>query len=52
MMDGAAGTMAAAGLTPEGVMDLIPVKPLAPMEPTVKEAYASTLGALHQKLKG
>jgi pyrroline-5-carboxylate reductase len=52
MMDGAAGTMAAAGLAPEGVMDLIPVKPLAAMEPTVKEAYASTLGALHKKLRG
>jgi hypothetical protein len=33
-------------------MDLIPVKPLTAMEPTVKEAYASTLGALHKKLKG
>ena len=52
MMDGATSTMAAAGLAPEGVMDLIPVKPLAAMEPTVKEAYASTLGALHKKLKG
>jgi len=52
MMDGAVGTMAAAGLAPEGVMDLIPVKPLAAMEPTVKEAYASTLGALHKKLRG
>lgn len=52
MMDGAASTIAGAGLTPEGVMDLIPVKPLASMEPTVKEAYASALGALHKKLKG
>ncbi len=52
MMDGAVATMAAAGLAPEGVMDLIPVKPLAAMEPTVKEAYASTLGALHKKLRG
>jgi pyrroline-5-carboxylate reductase len=52
MMDGAACTMAEAGLAPEGVMDLIPVKPLASMEPTVKEAYATMLGALHKKLKG
>jgi pyrroline-5-carboxylate reductase len=51
MMDGAASTMAGAGLAPEAVMDLIPVKPLASMEPTVKDAYASTLSALHQKLK-
>ena len=32
-------------------MDLIPVKPLAAIEETVKEAFASTLGALHVKLK-
>ena len=51
MLEGAAGTMAEAGMTPEGVMDLIPVKPLAPIEQTVKEAYSHTLGALHQKLK-
>ena len=51
MMNGAASTMTGAGLAPEGVMDLIPVKPLASMEPTVKDAYASTLSALHKKLK-
>jgi pyrroline-5-carboxylate reductase len=51
MMDGAASTMAGAGLAPEEVMDLIPVKPLASMEPTVKDAYTSTLSALHKKLK-
>ena len=44
--------MTGAGLTPEGVMDLIPVKPLAAMEPSVKEAYVTTLTALHKKLKG
>jgi pyrroline-5-carboxylate reductase len=51
MLGGAALTMAEAGLAPEGVMDLIPVKPLAPIEPTVREAYVNTLGALHKKLK-
>jgi pyrroline-5-carboxylate reductase len=51
MMDGAASTIAGSGLAAEGVMDLIPVKPLASMEPTVKAAYASTLSALHKKLK-
>lgn len=51
MLGGAARTMAEAGLAPDGVMDLIPVKPLAPIEPTVKEAYVNTLGALHRKLK-
>ncbi len=52
MVDGAAATILRAGLSPEGVMDLIPVKPLAPLEATVKESYASMLGALHAKLKG
>lgn len=52
MVSGTSGTMAASGLTPEGVMDLIPVKPLAALEPSVKEAYVTTLAALHKKLKG
>jgi len=47
-----ATTMVGAGLTPDGVMDLIPVKPLAPIEPTVRQAYRDTLAALHQKLSG
>jgi hypothetical protein len=34
------------------VMDLIPVKPLAALEPSVKEAYVNTLSALHKKLHG
>jgi pyrroline-5-carboxylate reductase len=52
MVDGSAATILRAGLPPEGVIDLIPVKPLAPIEATVKESYASTLRALHAKLKG
>ena len=52
MVDGTSATMAASGLTPDGVMDLIPVKPLAALEPSVKEAYVTTLAALHKKLKG
>ncbi len=51
MVHGAAGTMSDSDLAPAAVMDLIPVKPLAAIEQTVKEAYASTLGALHAKLK-
>ena len=51
MVDGAADTVVRAGLTPEEVMDLIPVKPLAAIEPTVKQAYADTLRGLHEKLK-
>lgn len=51
MADGTAATMVGAGLTSEGVMDLVPVKPLAPIEGTVKQAYRDTLAALHQKLR-
>ncbi len=50
MVHGAAGTISDFSLPPDAVMDLIPVKPLAAIEETVKEAFASTLGALHQKL--
>jgi pyrroline-5-carboxylate reductase len=52
MVAGAASTMAAPGMTPEAVMDLIPVKPLATLEPSVRDAYVTTLTALHSKLKG
>ena len=51
MAAGAASTMTTAQLSPEAVMDLIPVKPLADIEPTVKESYARLLTALHAKLK-
>jgi pyrroline-5-carboxylate reductase len=52
MVGGAASAMTGSGMTPEDVMDLIPVKPLAFIEPTVRDAYINTLGALHKKLKG
>ncbi len=52
MVGGTTATMTRAALTPDGVMDLIPVKPLAALEPSVKEAYVTTLVALHKKLKG
>ena len=51
MVDGASATMTATGMAPDEVMDLVPVKPLAAIEPTVREAYARTLGELHGKLK-
>ncbi len=50
MVHGAAGTMTDSGLPPEAMIDLIPVKPMAAIEQTVKEAFATTLGALHAKL--
>ncbi len=52
MVNGSVDTMTAAGLKPDGVMDLIPVKPLSSLEPSVKEAYGTLLAALHAKLKG
>jgi pyrroline-5-carboxylate reductase len=51
MVDGATATMLKAGLPPEGVMDLIPVKPLAAIEPTVRQAYSDSLGSLYRKLR-
>ncbi len=52
MVHGAVETMTGSGLGREAVIDLIPVKPLATLEPSVTEAYASALSALHRKLKG
>lgn len=50
MVAGTSATMGASGLTPEAVIDLIPVKPLASMEATVRQSYVETLSALHKKL--
>lgn len=51
MVCGAARTLVDSGLSPTEVMDLVPVKPLAEMEPQVTELYRTRLAALHQKLK-
>ncbi len=51
MADGATATMLNSGLPPEGVMDLIPVKPLIGLEPSVRQAYSDSLGGLYRKLK-
>jgi pyrroline-5-carboxylate reductase len=51
MVCGAARTLLESGLTPAEVMDLIPVKPLAEMEPQVAEMYRTRLAAIHQKIK-
>jgi len=48
---GATRTLLESGLTPAEVMDLIPVKPLAEMEPQVTELYRTRLPALYQKIK-
>lgn len=51
MVCGAARTLVDSGLPPSEVMDLVPVKPLAEMEPQVLELYRSRLPALFQKIK-
>jgi pyrroline-5-carboxylate reductase len=48
---GSARTLLESGLTPAEVLDLIPVKPLAEMEPQVLEFYRTRLPGIHQKIK-
>jgi pyrroline-5-carboxylate reductase len=52
MLDGAVRTYFDAGLTAERVLDLVPVRPLGPAEPQIRQAYLDALPALHAKLKG
>lgn len=51
MLDGALRTLLDAGLSPAATMDLIPVKPLAELEPSVAAAYRTVLPALHAKIR-
>ncbi len=51
MVCGGTRTLLESGLTPAEVMDLIPVKPLAEMEPQVAEIYRTRLPAIYQKIK-
>lgn len=51
LVKGATNTLVDSGLSPAEVMDLIPVKPLAEMEPQVREFYRTRLPALFQKIK-
>ncbi len=51
MVCGGTRTLLESGLTPAEVMDLIPVKPLAEMEPQVSEMYRTRLPAIYQKIK-
>ena len=50
MIAGAVSTLLDSGLSPEQVMDLVPVKPLAAHEPSMTAAYAEALPALHAKI--
>jgi pyrroline-5-carboxylate reductase len=51
MVDGAARTLVDSGLRPMEVMDLVPVKPLADMEPMGLEFYRTRLPAIYQKIR-
>lgn len=51
MVCGGTRTLLESGLSPAEVMDLIPVKPLAEMEPQVTEMYRTRLPAIYQKIK-
>jgi pyrroline-5-carboxylate reductase len=48
---GTVATLLESGLTPEGVMDLVPVKPLAAQESAMRAAYLETLPALHARIR-
>ncbi len=50
MVVGAVNLLSSSGLTPEEVVDLIPVKPLADFEPELRAAYRSRLTALFEKI--
>jgi pyrroline-5-carboxylate reductase len=51
MVDGAVATLLNGGLSPGDAMDLVPVKPLAHMEPAIASAYRTALPALHAKIR-
>ena len=51
MLDGALATLLRGGLPPAAVMDLIPVRPLAAIEPSVAAAYREALPALFAKIR-
>jgi len=51
MVCGATRTLLESGLSPDEVLDLVPVKPLAEMESQVTEFYRTRLPAIHQKIK-
>ncbi|NPV04136.1 MAG: NAD(P)-binding domain-containing protein [Syntrophaceae bacterium] len=52
MLKGAVETVDESGLTPEEVMDLVPVRPLGDDEAVIRNAYRTRLTGLYQKLKG
>ena len=51
MLAGTVATMQVSGLDAATVQDLVPVKPLADLEPTILEAYRVKLKAVYEKIK-
>jgi pyrroline-5-carboxylate reductase len=51
MLKGAVETIDESGLSPEEVMDLVPVKPLGEDEAMIRDAYRTKLTGLYRKLK-
>ena len=51
MVCGSARTLIDSGLPPQEVVNLVPVKPLAEMEPNVIEMYKTRLPGTYQKIK-
>jgi pyrroline-5-carboxylate reductase len=51
MLAGAMATMRGAELDAKAVQDLIPVRPLADLEPTILDAYRAKLKAVFEKIK-
>jgi pyrroline-5-carboxylate reductase len=51
MLSGAVRTMAETKLSSDQILDLIPVKPLADIEPSILDAYRTKLPALFEKIK-
>lgn len=52
MVIGAVNTLVGSGMTPEEVMDLIPVKPIGEEEVGIRTIYKSKLEPLFEKLRG
>lgn len=51
MVQGALATMGDSALTPEEVQDLIPVKPLADLQPALLDEYRTKLGGVMEKIR-
>lgn len=52
MARGASATLLQSGLAPQEVMDLVPVRPMADDEPTIRGAIQTRVRAIHAKLRG